>query len=347
MKGKYKRIRQKKIGVLEFCFVKKKNKHPKSSKKGQYKITNWSSYNQSLKHRGSLEVWIDKEAVDHWYYQGGRQRGSQFIYSDACIELAATLRSLYHLPYRQLTGFMTSVVNQLGWNVLVPDYTVINRRVKRLQIESTLQQPYTVGKKYILIDSTGLKVYGEGEWKVRQHGWSQHRTWRKLHVTVDEASGIIESCELTTNGIHDADMVEPLIAAIHTKQQIEKMGADGSYDKRKVYACLGKYNIIPVIPPQKNARISQHGNYKQVPYSRDINIRAIRKQGRRIWKQQANYHKRSLVETGIYRYKTIFGSHLQSRETQRQKVEVKLKCKLLNKMTQIGMPITICVKKAA
>ena len=291
-------------------------------------------------------MWIDKDADLHWYYQGGRQRGAQYVYADTCIELAVTLRSLYRLPYRQLAGFMTSVVKQLGWDVIVPDYTVINRRAKRLQIDSTLQHSGTTGKKYIVIDSTGLKVYGEGEWKVRQHGWSQHRTWRKLHVTVDEASGIIESCALTTNGIHDADMVEPLIAAIPAKEQIEKIGADGAYDKRKVYACLKKYNITPVIPPQKNARISHHGNSRQVPYSRDQNIRAIRKQGRKAWKHQVNYHRRSLVETSMYRYKTIFGDHLQSRETERQKVEVKLKCKILNKMTQMGMPITVDVKKA-
>lgn len=196
---------------------------------------------------------------------------------------------------------------------------------------------------HIVMDSTGLKVYGEGEWKVRQHGYGKHRTWRKIHIAVDPDTGMIQAAEMTTNGVDDAAMVKPVLEKI--KRKVKTFSGDGAYDKfEKVYDVLEKKKIKPVIPPQKNACIKKHGNCKGRKLSRDKAIRYIRAHGRRKWKVDHKYHKRSMAENTMYRYKTILGDKLQSRTFERQCVETQLSCKILNKMNLCGMPISIKVK---
>ena len=320
-------------------------RRPKSRKAGHYKIRNWKEYNQALKQRGSLEIWIEDDIESKWYYQGGLQRGAQFKYSDVCIEMAAVLRAVYHLPYRQLEGFVRSLVTYAKWNVSVPEYTVIHKRIKKLDISVPQSLKNSAEKKYIVIDSTGLKVYGEGEWKVRKHGWNKHRRWMKLHVVVDESTAIIENCCLTGNNTDDAAVVEPLLDEV--KGTIKKIAGDGAYDQLKVYKALKKRKIKAIIPPRKVARIKKHGNKRGKPLARDKNIRDVRKWGRKLWKIKTNYHRRSLAETTIYRYKIIFGGQLKAREPKMQSEEIKIKCKVLNRMTQLGMPKSYEVKKAA
>jgi hypothetical protein len=239
---------------------------------------------------------------------------------------------------------MESLVALAGWKVKVPDYTVIYKRIKKLGIDIPINVCNSNEKIYIVIDSTGLKVYGEGEWKVRQHGWGKHRTWMKLHVAVDEATGMIESCAMTTNSVDDAAMVEPLLDEVNG--EVVKMAGDGAYDKSKVYEALKKRKIKPIIPPRKGARIKRHGNARGKPLARDKNIRDIRKAGRKRWKENTNYHRRSLVETTMFRFKSIFGGKLRARVPECQKIEVKIKCKILNTMTQLGMPESYVVKAA-
>ena len=323
----------------------KSNTRKLISKGNRCKIKNWSAYNQALVQRGSLEIWIDDKVRQQWYYQGNRRRGGQYQYSDSCIMIACTVREVYRLPYRQTEGFMKSLITKLGWDLEVPDYTVINRRRKQLNVNIKGNTKKQAGKIFLVIDSTGGKVYGEGEWKVRQHGWSKHRTWMKIHLAVDENSKEIESCATTTNSIDDAAMVSPLLDQVH--QQVDKVAADGAYDKRKVYRELEKRKIIPVIPPRKGARIEKHGNARGKPGLRDKNIRAIRKRGRARWKKETNYHRRNIAESTMFRYKTIFGDKFTSRTPNQQKIEAKIKCAILNKMTQLGMPQTYKVKKAA
>jgi len=218
----------------------------------------------------------------------------------------------------------------LNWSVKVPDYTVINRRKKKLKIEGSEQIEKKGMKLYIVIDSTGLKVYGEGEWKVRQQGWGKHRTWMKLHVAVDESTAIIESCAITSNSVDAAAMVKPLLDKVKT--EVKKMAGDGACDKIKVYEYLEEGKIQPIIPPRKGAR--------------DKNIRDIGKRGRIRWKEKNNYHRRSKAETTMYGWKIIYGDKLRSRITEQQIVEANIKCKLLNKMTLLGMPKSSVVKKA-
>ena len=324
----------------------KQKKSPRSGNakgKSRYKVKNWREYNRSLKNRGSLTLWMSEDVIERWYYKGPKQRGAQYKYSAECVEACCMVRKVYRLGLRQTQGLVESIMGILKMEMDVPDYTVICRRSKKLKIRNVLVKRINKGEHlHIVLDSTGLKVYGEGEWKVRQHGYGKHRTWRKIHIAVNPEDGILHAAELTTNGVDDAAMVEPILKQVRNK--VKKFGGDGAYDKTKVYLVLEKEKITPVIPPMKNARISKHGNCRGKTKPRDRAIRYIRKHGRKKWKQVHGYHKRSLAETTMFRYKTILGDKLQSRIFENQRIEDLLSCKILNKRTACGMPLTVKFK---
>jgi hypothetical protein len=314
-----------------------------TSKGSRYKVKNWSEYNRSLKNRGSITLWMSEDVIEQWYYQGKKQQGAQFKYSDKCIEACCIVRKVYRLALRQTEGLVKSIVGILKLEMDVPDYTVLCRRSKTLKINSVLGKRINKGESlHIVMDSTGLKVYGEGEWKVRQHGYSKHRTWRKIHIALNPEDGIIHAAEMTTNGVDDAAMVKPVLEKI--KGDVKIFSGDGAYDKIKVYDTLAEERIKPIIPPRKNARIKKHGNSLGRTKPRDRAIRYIRKHGRKKWKRIHHYHKRSLAETTMFRYKTILGDKLQSRTFERQRTEALLSCKILNKMTHCGMPVSVKIK---
>ena len=190
----------------------------------------------------------------------------------------------------------------------------------------------------LVLDSTGLKIYGEGEWKVRKHGYSKRRTWRKLHLGADPENGEIQAVFLTENSVTDDAAVKGLLEQI--EQTLLACAADGAYDKRKVYDALNQHSpdVRILIPPRKNARIWQHGNSKAERLKRDENLRYIRKHGRQQWKDDSGYHMRSLSETAMFRLKTIFGGELSARLLETQTTQTLIRCLALNKMTHLGMP---------
>jgi len=311
-----------------------------TKKKSSYRLKNWSEYNAALKQRGNITLWFSDEALAHWQHQGPLQRGAQFHYSDLAIQTGLTVKAIYHLGFRQTEGFLQSVAKLMGVAIDIPDYSTLSRRQKTLAVSlATSSSPEPV---HVVVDSTGVKVFGEGEWKVRQHGVSKRRTWRKLHVAVNEATGEALAVELTTNSIDDAAEVKPLLSQISTP--VSAFSGDGSYDKNKAYKMLAERaqwqqtSIQINIPPRKDAKIIQHGNSAQAPLARDENLRAIREQGRRRWKEQCGYHRRSLVENFMFRYKTIVGSKFKSRTFEAQQIEVRIGCMILNRMTALGMP---------
>ena len=218
--------------------------------------------------------------------------------------------------------------------VAIPDFTSLAKRAKTISV--SLNAATVKGPVFLVVDSTGLKVYGEGEWKVRKYGWSKRRTWRKLHLAINEATQEIEAEVLTDNATDDAAVVDELLDQVENR--IETFGGDGAYDKWKVYDTLSKMNIVPIIPPRRNAKIKRNGNSKLPPLPRDEAIRGIRKQGRAEWKRQVGYHRRSLAETAMYRMKTIFGPSLKNRSDDGQKTEARLRCKILNHFTKLGLP---------
>ena len=312
--------------------AKKKTPSPKTV----YRIRNWSAYNASLVKRGSITVWVDEEALAGWQATSPeqRQRGGQYDYSDAAITLLLILKSVYHLTLRETEGFAQSLFELMGVDLPVPDYTTLSRRGGKLSVSLPVQSSEPI---HLVMDSTGLKVYGEGEWKVRQHGYSKRRTWRKLHLGVDEGRGEIQAVMLSEASLDDAGAVTTLLA--ETQAPVEQISGDGAFDKSKVYDACRQEGITQItIPPRKDARIWQHGNCKAPPHPRDENLRRIRQVGRKRWKWESGYHRRSLAETMVFRFKTIFGDRLQAREWTRQVTEARIKCLVLNRMTRLGMP---------
>jgi hypothetical protein len=311
------------------------NKKIRSCQKPLYRIRNWAAYDQALVQRGSITFWLSDDFEQVWCPDREKQRGAQFVYSDQAIAIMLTTKEVFHLTNRQVEGFMRSLFELLHIPLTVPDHSTLSKRGKTLKVKLPKK---THGQLNIVMDSTGLKIYGEGEWKVRTHGKSKRRTWRKLHVGVDPDSGEIQAAVLTENSVSDDEMAETLFQQI--EQPINLFAADGSYDKRRVYASLRAHSpeARVLIPPRKNARIWQHGNTRAERLPRDENLRYIRQHGRNTWKRESGYHVRSLAETAMFRMKTILGDHLSARLLQTQTTQALIRCVALNKMTHLGMP---------
>lgn len=306
----------------------------------KYRITNWSEYNQALIHRGSITFWFNTEAIEAWYEKSlPQKRGSPQEYSDMAIQTALTLKSIFHLTLRSTQGFLQSLIQLMDISINIPNYSTLCRRQKNLKILIPTSSPSK--PLHIAVDSTGLKVFGEGEWKVRIHGKQKKRTWRKLHLAMDVESYEIKAMVASTNNISDSQAFPYLIEQI--PDPIDQVTGDGGYDRFKCYEKIEERGGKAIIPPQKGCRIKQHKIRYKKGLGRDENIREIRKYGRKKWKKKSNYHKRSLIETEMFRYKTIFGDRLQSRRVESQLVEMAIKCRALNYMTALGMPQSICI----
>jgi len=304
---------------------------PAIAKKVRLSVRNWHQYNESLVARGSITIWFSDETLNNWYHDNGvGKRGRPFTYSDSTMELFLTIRELWRLPYRQTEGFVRSILALLADGLHVPDFTSAAKRAAKLGI--ALPVLPRRGHVDVVLDSTGLKVFGEGEWKVRQHGPSKRRTWRKLHLAVNPETQEIVAEMLTTNGGHDADQAEALLEDVPGK--INTVTADGAYDKWKVYGAIDNRGARPRIAPRRDAKIKRHANSAGPRLARDEVIRMIRRIGRKNWKKKFGYHCRSLVETAVFRLKTTFGSMLKNRTLPNQITEARLRCKILNHFTQ-------------
>jgi len=313
--------------------------------KEKYRLTNWSAYNQGLKQRGSLTLWLCEEVAQQWYHQGPRQKGGQFIYANDCILLLLTLKVTFKLPFRQLEGFACSLMELLKLNLIVPDYSQICRRQKGLPVPLGMSKRLTQEAVHLVIDSSGLKIYGEGEWKVRQHGVGKRRTWRKLHLAVDEKTGQILAQRLTNKDTDDASQLPDLVQQSGVK--VNKTGADGSYDTFDTYQYLIKAQIEPIIPPRMNAAwwVDQNDTLLDHPRNRALELidqgglNASRKQ----WKTDSGYHRRSKAENAFFRWKTIHGPGMYARKINNQQTEAALKVAVLNRFIQIAPPRAVKV----
>jgi hypothetical protein len=308
--------------------------------KTQYRIRNWSEYNAALKQRGSLTFWVSEEALEQWLEtEKTGQRGASRTYSNTAIEVMATLKALYRWAGRQIEGFIESVFKLMNIAIAVPDHSTLSRRMKTLEIDIPVQP--TDKARHVVIDSTGVKVYGEGEWKTRQHGVSKRRTWRKLHLALDEATGEILAVVASSNDTADCEVISMLLEQI--EGEIEQVSADGAYDTRTCHDVIRDRGAKAVIPPRKGAKIWVHGNTKAQRHQRDENLRQIRRRGRKRWKQDSRYHRRSIAETGMFRFKITFGDRLSSRHFDNQATEMFVKCAALNKMMQLCKPDSYAV----
>lgn len=307
--------------------------------KDKYRVRNWSEYNRGLINRGRINIWLEQEVVEQWKPDHTGKAGRPREYSDSAILLCVLVRKLYHLSLRSCQGFMSSVFELMKICLKVPSYCQISRRSASLEVP--LGALPKKGAIDIAIDSTGLKVYGEGEWKVRKHGWTKHRRWMKLHLILDTETQQIMAADLTSNAVDDAQMAAPMLESKDKEGQplkgrVKSIAGDIAYDKQKVRKPLA--GIIQLIPPQHNGKV--HGERKPFYGQRDQAISDIELMGRQEWKKQVGYHKRSLAETAMFRYKTIIGDDIQARKPDTQKTEVLAGLRILNQMLQIAQPIS-------
>jgi hypothetical protein len=312
-----------------------KQKHTQPRRKALYRVKNWPEYEDALVERGSMTFWLSEDFEKVWRYTGEKQRGSQFEYSDKAIEIMLTIREAFHLTHRGVEGFMRSLFGMMNIDLPVPDHTTLSKRGKTLKVKLPKKSNQSLN---LVLDSTGLKIFGEGEWKVRKHGYSKHRTWRKLHLGANPDTGEIQGVVLTENSVSDDAVVKEMLEQI--EPTVLSCAADGAYDKRRVYEALNEHSpqVDILIPPRKNARIWQHGNLQAERLKRDENLRYIRKHGRKSWKADSGYHMRSLAETLMFRLKTIFGDKLSARLLETQTTQALVRCMALNKMTYLCMP---------
>jgi hypothetical protein len=262
---------------------------------------------------------------------GGRGRPRE--YSDVAIETAELIRQVFHLPLRQTEGLMTSLARVMKADIAIPDFSSISRRCIELpkHLLTKAMEPGSV----VIVDSTGLKVYGKDEWHQEKHDVAARRTWRKLHLAIDEKHQVL-ACELTTPEVGDPTAVPDLIEQITAPFQAF-MG-DGAYDGEPVSeAVLNKQpDAQVVIPPHKTAVVSAACDTQ-----RDHHIQTIAELGRIAWQQITGYNMRNYVELAMQRYKRIFGNTMKARALPQQKTEAWVSASALNRMTNLGMPVSV------
>ncbi len=296
----------------------------------RYRTTNWSSYNEALRRRGSLLVWLDREM--EWLAPKRGRPGRPETFSDAAIQFCLSIKVLFGLARRQTIGMVTSLLKMAGlehWPV--PDFSTLCRRQKTVAI----QIPYrrAGGTLNLLVDSTGVKVLGDGEWQARKHGPSRRRQWRKVHLAMDAATGDIRAVEFTSSHQGDSPVLPDLLAQIPADQAIGTVTADGAYDTRTCHAAIAERGGSAVIPIRKNGRPWK----EDCPAARSRNetLRTTRHFGRAFWKRLTGYHVRSRIEAQMLRLKA-FGDRITSRDPDRQTAEIHTRVALMNRFSALG-----------
>lgn len=305
-----------------------------------YRVRNWSKYNKGLVSRGSLFVWFNKDHIKSSEGEHGNQG-----YSDALILCALTIRQVYALTYRATEGFLRSLIELHQLGIPTPDYSTLCRRAKTLKIDLGIK---STGKpRHILIDSTGVQVLGEGEWKRLKHGESRCQVWKKLHIALDADSLDIVALDVTDSVRLDGNYLPSLIEQIDGP--IEQITGDGAYDKQNCYECAHQRGAKPVFPPQHNAAVQRNKIKKNVALiPRDelimrLNSSSDKEEELYTWKRENNYHRRSLVETNMSRLNFIFGDQMRARTPENQFTDLAIRCRIINKMNKLGLPKSVAV----
>jgi len=307
------------------------------SKKQTYKIRNWKDYNKSLVNRGSLTVWFDKNSIANWYNKERTgKKGRPVLYSDASIQCCLTLKALFKMPLRSTQGFVSSLLELLGLNIKAPDYSSLSLRQKNLEIELPKSND-KLGSMHLVVDSTGAKLYGEGEWKVRMHGKSKRRSWLKIHLGINEKTKDIEASVLTSDNVHDCEVRQDIVDQVDG--DIYQLTGDGAYDTHDSYMTAVDAGAKPCFPPRENAK--RHKAKDEGWRLRNHAVSEVRYKGSKFWKQKNNYHRRSIAENAMFRFKQLFGDKISARTFDRQATEVQIKCCIINKINTLGMPVSV------
>ncbi len=289
---------------------------------------NWREYNRQLVQRGSLTFLIDPKWLKNQDKAQRRKKlGRPLEFTDPLIMVMLMAKMHYHLPYRALEGFMQFLGSLKRQFPKTPTYSLVCKRaasLKKCLPRLSSRRPSTV-----LIDASGVKVYGEGEWKVKIHGPGRPRKWVKIHIVVDAKSQEIVAVATTGSSTHDSQMTKHLLDNVPSSVRV--VIADGAYDGTNAREAIRQKKAQALIPPPKNAR------YRGLDDERDQALKLIRglggdKKAKSLWGKMTGYSRRALVETAFSRFKGLFGERFFSKTAKRQEVESYLRCLLLNKM---------------
>ncbi|UIZ95331.1 IS5 family transposase [Acinetobacter johnsonii] len=297
-----------------------------------YRTTNWSSYNSALINRGNLSIWFDPKT--QWYAQPKGKHGRNQTYSDTAIQCCLMIKSLFRLSLRMVTGFVQSLIHLCRLDWTAPDYSTICRRQKHIDIAINYQK--SSNGLQLLVDSTGLKFLGEGEWKRKKHQPEYRRQWRKLHIGIDAETLQIRAIQLTTNNVSDSQVLGDLLDQIPQDEQIDSVYTDGAYDTKQCRQVIADRQAHAVIPPRK---MRNRKDTKTSSLERNELLRTVKRLGRTIWKNWSGYHRRSLIETKMHCIK-LLGDKLRARNFQSQVNEIHARVAVLNKFTDLGRPHT-------
>jgi hypothetical protein len=301
--------------------------------KQKHRVTNWAEYDAGLRARGSLTVWFTPEAVAAWRAEPRAGRGGQPSYSALAIATALTLRAVFHLALRQTEGLIGSVLRLLGLDLPVPDHSTLSRRAETLKVPQPNARSAPV---HLLVDSTGLKLCGPGEWLEEKHGTRRRRAWRVLHLATDADTGRIIASALTDRDADDGSQVGPLVDQVDGS--VVSFTGDGAYDRDDVYTEVAARHpgAVVVVPPRSSAVPS--GTAETDPTQRDRHLQCIAERGRMGWQRASGYNWRALVEADVSRWKRVIGDGLRSQTDGRQATEVAIAADVLNRMLELGRP---------
>ena len=309
-------------------------RHPKY--KTAYRVKNWPEYEESLRNRGDITVWFSQDAIEAWTPKNNGKRGGQSVYSDIAIETSLPLRLVFQLPLRQTEGFLGSLLQLMSLDLPCPDHTTLSRRNQTVNVQRNMDE-LPNGPVCFIVDSTGLKVCGQGEWHSRKYGDKRYKRWKKLHIGVNEdgwimASKVTEGCE------QDSSQAPDLLDQVD--REIDCFVGDGIYDREPVYEAVQQHfsGASMIVPPRKDAVKSNDPT--GVFFQRNEHISEIEKMGRSDWRRRSGYYLQSHVENAICRFKKIIGGRLKSKHDDAQKREALIGCAILNRTLEIGRPVS-------
>ncbi len=301
------------------------------------KVTNWAEYDASLRQRGSPTVWFTEDAIAHWKAAPRTTPGGLPSYSNLAITTGLMLRALFCLALRQTEGLVASVLQLLGLDLPLPDHSTPARRTPTVTLPEAPCS--TGGPPHLLVDSTGLKLWGPGEWLIEKHGTRKRRSWKKLHVGMEAASGRIVAATLTDRDVDDAAQVGPLLDQV--TGPVAAFTGDGAYDRSAVYATMHERHpeAAVIAPPRADAVLSDTAS--TAPTQRDHHIQVIAETGRMAWQRSSGYNQRAKVEGQIGRWKQVLGSALRFHSDRAQATEIAIAA-VLNRMLDLGRPNSVC-----
>src|SRR3954468_13232737 len=303
--------------------------------KQRRRVTNWAEYDAALRQRGSLTVWFTEAAVAAWEGEARHTPGGQPHYSDLAITTALTLKAVFRLALRQTEGLIGSVIRLLGLDLSVPDHTTLSRRAETLEVPRP-RSDSNAEPVHLLVDSTGLKLCGAGEWLIEKHGTRRRRAWRKLHIGVDADTGRIVASELRPPDADDGAQVGPLLDQV--TGAVASITGDGAYDQDRVYASVAERHpeAEVIVPPRATAVPSETA--ESAPTPRDRHLQHIAERGRMGWQRASGYTKRARAEAAIGRWKQVIGDRLRAHTDERRATEVDVAVHVLNRMLELGRP---------